>query len=237
MNFTPGHALRHAASAGLLGAGNVFPHRHFPQGSGNRGSPSAFRPRPTSRRRRTKSMSKWKSKTGRRRPYRSSPARTSGLPDLTLAFPNRSRQARSPVTHPDAFTLASDQIRITVVSDLPGQEKDGWRWEIPGHSKAKARIRHRPATGRRRAPSVVAPDLAQRMERADQALRQRLQWAGETLPQVSTGDPAFDDLYRRCILSVLESGGSGKTSWPSLSMPWAPGPSRFPGTLPTPRKC
>ena len=25
------------------------------------------------------------------------------------------------------------------------------------------------------------------------------------MPQVSTGDPAFDDLYRRCILSVLES--------------------------------
>ncbi len=125
-------------------------------------------------------------------------------PDLTLAFPNQKTKPASPVTHPDAFTLASDQIRITVVSDLPGQAKDGWRWVIPGHSKAKARFAIVMQQAGDAPPSVVAPDLAQRMERADQALRQRLEWAGETLPQVSTADPAFDDLYRRSILSVLE---------------------------------
>src|ERR1039458_9384359 len=99
-------------------------------------------------------------------------------PDLTLAFPNQKPKPASPVTQPDAFTLASDQIRITVVSDLPGQEKDGWRWEIPGHSKAKARFAIIMQQAGDAAPSVVAPDLAQRMERADKALRKRLQWAG-----------------------------------------------------------
>jgi hypothetical protein len=126
-------------------------------------------------------------------------------PDLTLTFPNEPAKPAGPVTHPDAFTLASDQIRITVVSNLPEEGKEGWRWEIPGHARAKAyfAIVLQPASAA--APSVVAADLAQRMERADQALRSRLQWAGAALPQVSTGDPAFDNLYRRCILSVLES--------------------------------
>ena len=126
-------------------------------------------------------------------------------PDLALTFPNQTSKPAGPVTHPNAFTISSDQIRITVVSDLPGKEKDGWQWEIPGHSKRKAYfaiVLQQPSAP---APSVTAPDLAQRMERADQALRRRLQWAGEALPQVSTADPAFDDLYRRCILSVLES--------------------------------
>ena len=126
-------------------------------------------------------------------------------PDLALTFPNQAGKPAGPATHPDAFTISSDQIRITVVSDLPGKEKDGWMWEIPGHSKRKAYfsiVLQQPSDP---PPSATASDLAQRMERADQALRRRLQWAGDALPQVSTADPAFDDLYRRCILSVLES--------------------------------
>ena len=126
-------------------------------------------------------------------------------PDMTLAIPNEKTSPAGPVTHPDAFTLASDQIRITTISDLPGQEKDGWRWEIPGHSTRKAYFAIMPQQATAPAPAVVAPDLAGRMERADQAMRSRLQWAGEKLPQVETGDPALNDFYRRCILSVLES--------------------------------
>ncbi len=126
-------------------------------------------------------------------------------PQLALYSPGEPGKPASAVTHPDAFTLASDQIRITVVSNLASQDKDGWRWEIPGHSKSTAYFGIIAQQATAPAPSVVAPDLAERMERADQAERARLQWAGETLPQVSTGDKAYDDLYRRCILSVLEA--------------------------------
>ena len=125
-------------------------------------------------------------------------------PELELSIPGEAGKPAGPVTRPDAFTLASNQIRITVVSDL-ATGKDGWQWEIPGHAKRQAYFAIIPQQISSPAPNPTTPDLAQRMERADQALRHRLQWAGETLPQVSTGDPAFDDLYRRCILSVLES--------------------------------
>ncbi len=131
-------------------------------------------------------------------------------PELALSIPNEPGKPAGPVTHPDAFTLASSQIRITVVSDLATHVKEGWRWEIPGRSKTTARfaivlqqssLQQSPAP----APNLAGADLAARMEGADRALRQRLQWAGETLPQVSTNDHSFDDLYRRCILSVLEA--------------------------------
>lgn len=125
-------------------------------------------------------------------------------PDMTLAFPNETPKPATPAAHPDAFTLASDQIRITVVSDLPGQENDGWRWEIPGHAKRTAHFGIILQQASDATPSVVAPDLAERMQRADQVLRRRLEWAGQALPQVSTGDAALDDLYRRSIMSVLE---------------------------------
>jgi hypothetical protein len=38
-------------------------------------------------------------------------------PELAFSVPGEAGKP-GPVTHPDAFTLASDQIRITVVSDL-----------------------------------------------------------------------------------------------------------------------
>src|ERR1019366_6364841 len=126
-------------------------------------------------------------------------------PELALSVPGETGKPSSPVTHPDAFTLASDQIRITVTSDLSPSGEDGWRWVIPGHARRKARFAIIPQPIIAPAPSSPAPDLAQRIAHADQALRSRLKWAGEELPQVNTDDAAFDDLYRRCILSVLDS--------------------------------
>ena len=61
-----------------------------------------------------------------------------------------------------------------------------------------------------------APDLAARIARADQALRQRMHWAMENLPRISTADKQLDDLYYRCILSVLDAMGSGKFHHPAL---------------------
>ena len=58
-------------------------------------------------------------------------------PELELSIPGEAGKPAGPVTRPDAFTLASNQIRITVVSDL-ATGKDGWQWEIPGHAKRQA---------------------------------------------------------------------------------------------------
>ncbi len=125
--------------------------------------------------------------------------------DLSLRYPNVPTKPAGPVVRPDAFTIESTQTRIAVVSDLKEHGKEGWKWQIPAGSARTARfalvLQQKPAA----APSVVAPDIAARFDQANLDTRDRLKWAADNLPHVSTGDALFDDFYRRCILSVLES--------------------------------
>lgn len=101
-------------------------------------------------------------------------------------------------------TVESKLASISVVSSLPEQKnKAGWDWVIAGRSKSTATfaiILHQlPA-----APPAASETGIPRLEKAaSQAQQDQLRWAASRLPDVSTGDPAFDDLYRRCILSVL----------------------------------
>src|SRR5208282_3330425 len=101
--------------------------------------------------------------------------------------------------------LANSVVRVTTVSDLGKPQKDGWEWEIPGQAARTARFAIIPQQISSPAPDPFAPDLAERIARADRALRERLQWASENLPRISTADQQLNDLYYRSILSVLES--------------------------------
>ena len=126
-------------------------------------------------------------------------------PEMALSYPGQAAKPAGPITHPDAYTLANNQIRITVVSDIEKRAEAGWAWEIPARSKQTARFAIVPQAADARPPAPLAPDIAQRMARADQALRARLEWAAKQLPMISTADKSLNELYDRCILSVLES--------------------------------
>jgi len=125
--------------------------------------------------------------------------------EMSLDFPHVEPKPASPVTHPSFNTLEDNQIRIGVASSLPNHNKAGWHWVIAGHSKSTADfaiiLQQLPAAP----PSAIQPGIAQREKAADQAERKQLRWAADRLPEVSTADPAFDDFYRRSILSVLMS--------------------------------
>ena len=125
--------------------------------------------------------------------------------DLTLRYPNVATKSAGPIVAPDVFTMESPQTRITVTGDLEQDAKKGWKWEIPVGSARTARfalvLQRKPAV----APSILAPDIASKVEQAGRAARDRLKWASDNLPRVSTDDALLDDFYRRCILSVLES--------------------------------
>jgi hypothetical protein len=125
--------------------------------------------------------------------------------NLALRYPNVETKSGGPLSRPDAFTLEGGQTRITVVSDLEERAKEGWKWEIPGGSARSARfalvLQQKPVV----APEVLAPGIAQKINQAGCATRDRLKWASENLPNVSSDDALFNDFYRRCILSVLES--------------------------------
>lgn len=125
--------------------------------------------------------------------------------ELTLKYPCEKAKPSGPVTHPDAFSIASEQIKITVQSDLVGHNTDGWYWEIPGNEKQTARFALVLKQTEASSTSLYAPDLHQRVQRADKAVRGRLDWASERLPHILTSDKQFNDFYYRCILSVLET--------------------------------
>ena len=125
--------------------------------------------------------------------------------NLALRYPGVETKSDGPPSRPDAFTLEGGQTRITVVSDLEERAKEGWKWEIPAGSSRSARfalvLQQKPGA----APNVLAPDIAKKITQAGNATRDRLKWASENLPNVSSDDALFNDFYRRCILSVLES--------------------------------
>jgi hypothetical protein len=105
----------------------------------------------------------------------------------------------------DTFTLVSPKVRVTAVSDLGRPLKEGWPWEIPPQATRAARFAVIPQQISSPAPNPYAPDLAARIDRAERALRERLRWASENLPRISTADKQLDDLYYRSILSVLDT--------------------------------
>lgn len=126
-------------------------------------------------------------------------------PGSAPSVPDGRSQPEGPVTHPDVFTLASRQIKIRVVSDLPAHSKAGWNWEIPGATKQAARFAIVLQQARESSPEVYAADIAQKIGQSDQALRDRFRWAGERLPRISTADVRLNTFYDRCLLSVLDS--------------------------------
>jgi hypothetical protein len=126
-------------------------------------------------------------------------------PDLSLSIPGEKPVPANPVGQPDAFTLASNQVRITVVSDLSRHTAEGWTWEIPGAQRATARFAIILQQAGHPAPNLYAPDIDRRMNKADAAMRDRLRWAAARLPHVSTGDAQLDEFYNRSILSVLDA--------------------------------
>lgn len=126
-------------------------------------------------------------------------------PVLGLNNPGEKTPPPSATKQLDAFTLASDQVRVTVISDLGKPAKEGWNWEIPAQGVKTARFAIVPQLAGSPAPDLYAPDLDQRIAQADQALRARFRWVMENLPRVSSADKQLDDLYYRSVLSVVDS--------------------------------
>jgi hypothetical protein len=126
-------------------------------------------------------------------------------PELTAGIPKVSTPPPSAVRQLDAFTLGNSVVRVTAVSDLGKPRPDGWAWEIPAQAARTARFAIIPQPISSPAPDPYAPDLAERITRADHALRARLEWTSENLPRISSADQPLNDLYYRSVLSVLES--------------------------------
>ncbi len=127
------------------------------------------------------------------------------IPDQRIVNPASTNSYPLLDTLPHApFRLIADQSHIEVMSDLSLYAHQGWNWEIPALSNRTAYFAIRVQTVEAVQHLQQEISIAQRMQQADEALRQRLRWAEERLPQIQTQHEAFDEFYQRCIFTVLE---------------------------------
>ncbi len=126
-------------------------------------------------------------------------------PDQRLVDPSSLNSYPLLDTPPHApFRLTTDQGSLEVTSDLPSAGSQGWNWEIPALSSQVAHFAIEVQTDEGVQHQQPEGLIAERMHQADEALCQRLRWVEERLPQVQTQHAAFDEFYKRCLLTVLE---------------------------------
>jgi len=103
----------------------------------------------------------------------------------------------------DAFTLASEQARITVSSSIEKYNDKGFVLTImPGETKTVwLAVQFYPAD--KKAPAIFQDDIKARMQQAELTTREKLKWAYNNVPQLESSNKKFEEYYYRALLSVL----------------------------------
>ena len=102
------------------------------------------------------------------------------------------------------FEIASEQVSITVSSDIEEYSEKGFVLTIPagGVVKRYFAIRFNMLRNETK-PPVVQKDIAQRFEQSQKDVQQKLEWVSTRLPMIRTGNAKIDALYYRCIYTVM----------------------------------
>jgi hypothetical protein len=105
----------------------------------------------------------------------------------------------------DPFTLGSELASVRVSSDIKHVGEKGFELTIgPGESATHCFAVKFYETGLT-PPQIYQEDIRVRMGMADQVTRDKLAWAYNALPVLSSENKQFEQYYYRCILSVLMS--------------------------------
>jgi hypothetical protein len=108
-------------------------------------------------------------------------------------------------TQIDAFTLGSEQMHARVSSDIATVSDKGFELELPAGDYLTACFAVQFYAAGKPKPALVQKDIRQRMERADQVTREKLNWAYNRLPKLESSNARLKEYYYRCLLSVLMS--------------------------------
>ena len=105
----------------------------------------------------------------------------------------------------DAFTIGSEVAHARVSSNIKNISEKGFEISIlPGTSEIYwfAVKFYQPKDG---APKIVQNDIKERMEDAEKTTREKLDWAYNQLPKLSSSNKQLEIYYYRCMLSVMMS--------------------------------
>ena len=103
----------------------------------------------------------------------------------------------------DAFTIASEQMRVTVSASIAAVTDKGFELTLqPGKTKTVWFAIQFYSTDKK-TPALFQEDIPARMQHADLTTREKLKWAYNTFPQLKSGNKKFEEYYYRSLLSVL----------------------------------
>jgi len=118
--------------------------------------------------------------------------------------PNVPTPTAAEVTVESCYAIASDQVRVSLCSDLPTSD-DGWTWTIPAGEERTScfAIAVQQATDPQLPPHDAA--LPARLAQARAASTQRLARAFAQMPVVHSQHPRLEEFYQRSILTILDA--------------------------------
>jgi hypothetical protein len=119
-----------------------------------------------------------------------------------LGYPERTGSEE--VKTLDPFTIGSDKLRVRLSSDIKTRNEKGYAVTLPPGSPVTFHFVIQPVAASLALPPLEQTEIARRMAQADARTRESLQWGADRLPVVESDYRRLDDLYRRCLLSVLE---------------------------------
>jgi hypothetical protein len=103
------------------------------------------------------------------------------------------------------FVFDTDpSCKVVVVSDAAHADGGGWHLEIPAKGTTTTRFALLLQDQNAPAPAgYYLGDVAARVEKGQLATRERMRWASEQMPAVTTANRQLDEFYRRSILTLL----------------------------------
>jgi len=101
------------------------------------------------------------------------------------------------------FEVASEQLRVSVSSNIKERNEKGFLVTIPSKSSGKYYFAIRFAPAKEKINEIYETTISDRFDKSQVDIKSKLQWAAESMPTVQTDNEQINNLYNRCLLSVL----------------------------------
>lgn len=119
-----------------------------------------------------------------------------------LNLPGKS--GSSAVTTLDPFTISSEQMRVSLSSDICQTDEKGFNIKLPVRGTGEYYFAIKPSSELKNENLTCQADIKERYVKAYQRTCQRLQYTADRLPVIKTENKQINDLYNRCLLTVNE---------------------------------
>ena len=131
--------------------------------------------------------------------------------DLTLIPVQKAKQlvlsgktGSAEVKQSDPFTISSEQMRVSLSSDISQTDEKGFKIKLPARGTGEFYFAINPSSKLKNENSTFQADLKDRYAKAYQRTCQRLQYTADRLPVIKTENKQINELYKRCLLTVNE---------------------------------